>query len=337
MGLQLIEAYIPKKYFEQVDQKLNKYHLVSYWVDHQSDVQTLIRMLVRTEHTEEVLNYLESAANIVDGFEIILFPVQTYIKRVNEDEEDKKKREQEERKKIKRASRHELYLSMEGTSKSDLTYIMFVILSAIVVTIGLIKNSPAIVIGGMVIAPLLGPVISLAFSAILGDFKLARSSFYTVTSGVVIAIVISILFSQLFSIPLYSNEFMARTQVDVTDVVLALASGAAGALSVIRNFGGTLVGVMVAVAILPPTIVLGMTLGAFMWYEALGALLLLAVNINSILLSAIIVFTAVGIRPIKYDEVKRANNSKKYALIFIAIIVLLLILTVVYSQGVLKG
>ncbi|WP_243292713.1 TIGR00341 family protein [Bacillus sp. FJAT-47783] len=335
MSLQLIEAYIPKKHFEKVEEKLQSFSLISYWRGDQSADRYLVRLLVKTEQSEEILNYLEHAAHLVEGFEIMMLPVSTYFRR--ETEEDQKKRKQEESEKkmrIERASRHELFMQMASQSKLSWTYIIFVVLSAIVVTIGLIKNSSAIVIGGMVIAPLLGPVISLAFASILGDFRLVRRALITVLFGIILALIISIPFGVFIDIPFESREFMSRTEVDMMDVVLALASGAAGALSILKRFPSALVGVMVAVALLPPTIVLGMTLGSFMWDEAFHAFLLLAINVNAVLLSAVTLFSLTGIRPVKYEEIQRANNSKKFAFIFISIMVIILLSAILYSNRV---
>lgn len=330
MSLQLVEAYIPQKHFTAIDEKIKSFNIVSYWSGEQTAKHTLVRILVKTEDSEDVLEYFESVANLIDGFEVLLMPVQTYLKRKSPSDEGKEK-ESEGAGKLQRASRHELYLHIESSSKSDLTYILFVVLSAIVVFLGLVKDSSAIVIGGMVIAPLLGPVIAVAFASILGDFKLLRRSSLTMVKGILLALAISILFSLCFTIP-ETAEFSSRTQVDLSDIVLALASGAAGAISILRRFPSSLVGVMVAVALLPPTVVLGMSIGGALWSQALGAMLLLLVNINSILLAAVVTFSLSGIHPVHYEEIQRADNSKRYSLLFISIIVGLLVLAVVYSK-----
>ncbi|RLQ93420.1 TIGR00341 family protein [Falsibacillus albus] len=329
MSLQLIEAYIPNKYLEQVDEKVQSFDHVSYWKGDRADDRVLIRLLVNSQQTEEILDYLESVSNLIDGFEVILFPVQAYITR---ETAEKKEEEEEDKSKVERASRQELYTKIEANSHVDIGYSIFVAISAVVVTIGLIKNSSAIVIGGMVIAPLLGPVIGVAFASILGDFKLLRSALLTVLTGVILSLIVSIGLGLFFGIPTHSQEFMSRTKVSIEDIVLALASGAAGSLSTLRKFPSALVGVMVAVALLPPIAVMGMSGAAFLWPEAIHATLLLLVNISSILLSAVVVFSLTGIRPLKYDEVQKANNSRKYSLIFVSLIVLLLLVAVIYSN-----
>jgi uncharacterized membrane protein len=102
---------------------------------------------------------------------------------------------------------------------------------------------------------------------------------------------------------------MARTDVGLDSVALALASGAAAVLSLTTGLSSVLVGVMVAVALLPPTATLGLMLGAGQYHHALGAGLLLAVNIVCVNLAAKVVFLAKGIHPRTWWERKRAKRA----------------------------
>lgn len=333
MDLQLIEAYVPHKHFERIDESLQKYSHVSYWVSSESEDRKLIRMLVETSGVEEVLNYLESVSHVADGFEVMLFSVKTYITRKLPEEEEQKKKKEEEGK-LQRASRHELIGTIERSSRITHTYVMMVILSAIVVTVGFIKDSEAIIIGSMVIAPMLGPIISTAFASILGDYKLLWKSSITLLFAIVVVILISVVFSLGFPVPFETHEFQSRTHVNLSDIVLALASGTAGALSILNRLPGSLVGVMVAVALLPPTVVFGMTLGEGMWQEAYGAFMLMMVNITSILLAAISVFTISGIRPVKWDEVQRAHTSKTWSLLFVSLVIIVLVVAIIFGERV---
>ncbi|WP_156288442.1 TIGR00341 family protein [Oceanobacillus salinisoli] len=334
MDLQLVEAYVPDKYFDKVDESLKEYPHVSYWVSIESKDRTLIRVLVETKNTEEILNYLESLTHLIDGFEVLLFPVQTYITRTTEEEKEQKRKEvEEETNKLQRASRQELIGTIQKSSHITLTYTLLIILSAIVVTIGFIQNSQAVIIGAMVIAPMLGPVISMAFSSILGDFQLLRSSSFTLLYAIIIVVGISICFTFFFPVPMESSEFSSRTHANVSDIVLALASGTAGALSILNRLPGSLVGVMVAVALLPPTVVVGMTIGSGMWQEAYGSTLLLVGNIASVILAAIIIFSLSGIRPVKWNEVDKAKTSRKLSILFVSLVIILLLIVILFSNN----
>ena len=326
VSLQIIEAYIPENIFRQIEKDIQQFEHVSYWKGNTSPDHVQIRLLIDSMKTEEVLNYFERSSMNHQGMEVLLFPVEAYIS-----EKGRHKKESTDKKaSLERASRQELYSNMGASSKVSIGYIIFVVISAIVVAIGLIKDSPSIVIGGMVIAPLLGPVIGVAFASILGDFKLLRRALLSVVIGIVLAAFIAIVLGRCFGIPVNSHEFISRTSVSISDMVLALASGIAGAVSTMRKFPSALVGVMVAVALLPPVAVMGMSGAAFLWPQALQAMLLLLINISSILLSAVIVFSITGIRPINYEEIQIANNSRKFSLIFVGMIVLLLLGAVIY-------
>jgi len=113
----------------------------------------------------------------------------------------------------------------------------------------------------------------------------------------------------IWEVNLGSHEIMARTDVGLASVALALASGAAAVLSLTTGLSTTLVGVMVAVALLPPTAVLGMLLGSGRWELAASAALLLAVNVVCVLLAAKVVLLLRGVKPRSWLERNKAKQS----------------------------
>jgi uncharacterized hydrophobic protein (TIGR00341 family) len=339
MNLQLIDIRIPTKHFEKTGEKLQSFPHKSYWSHEISAEIQNVRMIVESEHVEEILNYLEEISNVVDGFETVLIPVQTYISRdtIHERTNEKEGKEEEDNKdqsKLLRISRQELIQTIEKNSYITMNYTLLIILSAVVATVGFIKNSEAVVIGAMVIAPMIGPVISISFSAILGDYKKMSKSMLTFLFGFAIVIIISIGFSYFFQMGTDTDQFLARAEVTISDFVLALASGAAGALAIINRLSGSLVGVMVAVALLPPTVAFGLSIGQALWSEAYGSFLLIIVNVTCILLSAITIFSISGIRPVRWKEVQRANVSRTLSFVFIGAILGLLLLVIIVGQGV---
>ncbi len=339
MSLQLIESYIPNKHFESVDEKLRDHPHTSYWVSSESKERMLVRILVDSDEVENILNYLESVANVAEGFETLLIPVRTYLSRatLNEEAEEKKKEvkegeEEEDQALLMRASRHELITFVEKNSLTTLNYTLLIFLSAVVGSMGFIKDSEAVVIGSMVIAPLIGPVIATAFAAILGDYRLLGKAAFTSLLGVGIVVVIAIVVNFIFDIGVDTNQYWARTEVTVSDFLLALAAGGAGSIATLNRKAGNLVGVMVAVALLPPNIALGMSIGKGLWEQAYGSFLLVTVNIMCILLSAVIVFSLTGIRPVRWREVQRANVSRSLSIVFVLFIVASLISVIYFGQ-----
>ncbi|PTX53756.1 putative hydrophobic protein (TIGR00341 family) [Melghirimyces profundicolus] len=328
MELQLVEVYCPNEHFSMIDRELKKLDHVSYWVTSETRETRLIRILVKTGQAEAILNYLEGMMK-EENFHVLLFPVQTYLSpEEKKEKEEEEERETEEDQELVRASRQELYSVVQDAARMSKGYIWFVALSSLVSVIGILKNSPATVIGAMVIAPLINPTISLSFAAVLGDIRLVFRLAGTILFGITVPILVAVLFGTFTDVPVYSTELMSRTNIEMIDIIAALASGAAGALSFLKRRPGVLVGVMVAVALVPPASVLGIALGSGLPDMALTPFLLLLVNLNSIFLSGILFFWSSGIQPTRWREIKRANTSRKYSLLFFGLSCLFLILAI---------
>ncbi|WP_102348932.1 TIGR00341 family protein [Bacillus sp. Marseille-P3661] len=335
MSIQLIEIYSSKLDLEDLHRALSQFPIIYDWITNEKEDRTLLKIFVKGEHTEEVLNYLETISSKQPNIHVFLYEVKTYIPDLNEWKityNKKKTQENDKTKEFVRASRHELYSIVKTSSETSISFTWFIILSTIVAIVGIIKNSSAIVIGAMVIAPLIGPFIATAFASVLGDYRLLYKSLLTSLYGLSIPFFIAAIFGLFFPLPIHSTEFLSRTNIIFVDIIAALASGAAGAISFVKQLHGTLVGVMVSIALLPPTIVFGMIVGAAQWKETVTPLLLLLININSIIFSAIAVFWLSGIQPIKWKEIKDANISKKYSLLFSSIIIIFLAIAIYLVQ-----
>ncbi len=330
----MVEVYVPKHHYETVKEKLLSFDHQSIWVSNESEERKLLRILVDTNDVEEILNHLEEVSNVIEGFETMLIPVRAYFSKdtVNNPEEEAQENERE-RAKLLRASRHELITAAEKNSHISMNYSLLILLSAIVATVGFIKDSEAVVIGAMVIAPMIGPVIAAAFSSVLGDYKLLGKSAVTSLYGIGIIVIISVLFGYLFEAGMEADQYLSRTEVKVSDLFLGVAAGAAGALAFLKRLSGNLVGVMVAVALLPPTVALGMSLGDGMLSYAYGAFLLVTLNIMSIMLAAVIIFSLSGIRPVRWEEVQRANVSRSLSIVFVIVIISVLILVILFGHN----
>jgi len=181
------------------------------------------------------------------------------------------------------------------------------------------------VIGAMVIAPLLGPNIALALGTALGDTALMWRSLKTNLAGVSMTLVITVLIALFMPLDIESEELLARTDVGLDSVALALASGAAAALSLTTGLSSVLVGVMVAVALLPPAATFGLMLGSGQYAMATGAGLLLAVNIVCVNFAAKLVFLVKGIHPRTWWEKQKARQSMITYLMIWAVSLLLLV------------
>jgi len=249
---------------------------------------------------------IDSISGLMDGVEdwrLIVLPVEASLPKP-----DAKRVEASTRRKFM-ALREELYQDVAGGAKLHRDFLLLTLLSTIVAVFGLTADNVAAVIGAMVIAPLLGPILAFAFASALGDLDLMARAARTALAGLVLGMLLSAAIGFGFGADLTSQELAGRTVVGLDSTVLALASGAAAALSIATGLSATLVGVMVAVALLPPAAAAGLLFGAGEWELAMRAGLLLAINVVSVNLAALLVFFYKGIRPRTWLERRSAKRS----------------------------
>lgn len=207
-----------------------------------------------------------------------------------------------------------MYEDIKDAARCSRVYLAMVVLSTIVAAIGLYYNSVAIIIGAMVIAPLLGPNMALALATTLGDLTLLRRALLTALAGVATAMVLSAILGVLLQVNPASPEIASRDGVGLGDIVVALASGAAGALAFTTGVSATLIGVMVAMALLPPLVTFGLLLGDGHLGLAAGALSLFLVNLICVNLADVTTFLVQGIRPATWWEKDRAVKASRVAI-----------------------
>lgn len=288
---------------------------------HEGYIQTATVM--PSDYTQNFIEEIEKKIPKSALYQIVVTAVEATTPKIEEPEKP-----QDTKKKgdfIKSISYDEVYFNVESQTKLTVNFLLLVILSTVVAVIGIITDNIPTLIGAMLIAPLLGPNLGLALSTILFDIKLMKKSLITNATGIVVALVLSFLIGLLIS-------FVTRTQihglflidhVTYSSIILAAASGAAAALYLLSGTAGSLVGVMVATALLPPTAVTGVALSVGHFYDALSAFLLLIVNIVCITLGANLMFLLKGIKPQSWYEKKRAKWAN---LIFVLILCFLLLI-----------
>lgn len=171
-------------------------------------------------------------------------------------------------------------------------------LSVIVAVMGLSANSAAVVIGAMLLAPLMQPVLATAASLSMSLLRKSLASLFKVALATAWCIAIAYVISMLLPAGPLSNEIVSRTQPDIRDLVVALAAGMAGAYATVRkDASSSLPGVAVAVALVPPLATIGITLEAGKSELARGASLLYFTNLAAIVFAGVMVFIATGFVP----------------------------------------
>lgn len=323
MALRQVDVYLPAGRVDAPNLEAEN-EVLGCWAVELEDGQHLLRVLLDTGDTEALIGWLDEQIGLTDECRVVLSSVEATVphpqkKKEQPDEEASLKQDP-----LSRVSRDELYQDVVDAIEVSKIFHTFVILSTVVAAGGLLRDNVAVVIGAMVIAPLLGPNIALALGTTLGDLSLLRRALRVNLTGVALALSLSALIGLLFDIDPTTPELASRTRVHLSDIALALAAGAAGALSFTRGMAESLIGVMVAVALLPPLVAFGILMGAGYWMLALGALLLVLTNVVCVNLSAVTTFLIQGIRPMRWYEEARAKKATRLAIaLWIGLLILL--------------
>ena len=160
-----------------------------------------------------------------------------------------------------RIPRKELYQARIASSKPSLGFFVLLLCAAVIATLGLIANSTAVVIGAMIVAPLMDPILSLAFALSISNNKLAKRSLLTVVIGVITVVATSALLASLLDVSEVNREMTSRTAPNLIDLGVAVAAAVAGSFSMTRErLSNSLAGVAIAVALVPPLCVCGIGL-----------------------------------------------------------------------------
>ncbi|MBA3532939.1 MAG: DUF389 domain-containing protein [Ardenticatenales bacterium] len=179
------------------------------------------------------------------------------------------------------------YKRIRRGARATVDFYTLILLSVIIATMGLLLNSGAVIIGAMLVAPLMTPIIALGLGVVLGDARLLGVAGRSTAQGILLGVVLAALLDWLAPLVLFTPEIEARTQPNLFDLTVALAAGAAGAFSVTRkHVSAALPGVAIAAALVPPLCVVGICLATGRRDAALGASLLFGTNLVAISFAA---------------------------------------------------
>ncbi len=197
------------------------------------------------------------------------------------------------------------------------------IFSILIASIGLNVSSTAVVIGAMLIAPLMGPILGIGMSIAINDYETLKRSAVNLVAMMAISLGTSYLF---FSIPLFQEEtpeLLARTQPDLRDVLIAIAGGLALIVSLSRRkeMTNTLAGVAIATALMPPMCTAGYGLAVGNLSYFLGAMFLFTINSIFIAMSTFLI-----LKFLKFRSVKKVADSRQKLVIRIASFIALIVL-----------
>ncbi|MDR9445741.1 MAG: TIGR00341 family protein [Haloquadratum sp.] len=215
-------------------------------------------------------------------------------------------------------AREELVAATTDLLRAPRTFVALTAISAIVAVAGVITDAAAVVVGSMVIAPLVGPAMATSVGTVLGDSRLFRRGLARGVGGLVVAVLaataVAVAIRALGLGPAAVEltaigQVSVRTRPDLLTLAVALGSGAAGAISLSGAVAATLVGVMIAAALVPPIAVVGIGLAYTEATLVVGAATVLAANIVAINLTALLTLAAQGYRPVRWSAIADARRQ----------------------------
>ncbi|MCD6547759.1 MAG: TIGR00341 family protein [Nanoarchaeota archaeon] len=193
-----------------------------------------------------------------------------------------------------RISAEELEEDIKKGSTLDWVYLGFISLASIIIAFGLLGNNVIVVIGGMVIAPLLYPIIGSSYYLLKGNLRKLRRTLHSEIWGMLLAILWGIIISGIVKISELNSLLIGRSTPSVFDIGIAIFSGAAGALSVSTRNLGEFSGVAIAVALIPPAVTIGLGIGMGNLLISVGAAGVTLINVICVHISSILTFSILG-------------------------------------------
>ncbi|MEJ2199631.1 MAG: TIGR00341 family protein [Desulfuromonadaceae bacterium] len=336
MPQRVIKIILPGEHEKAALELLGSQEKLIFWQEESSGSHFVASVLTDSEQSEPIMDLFEKQFSALEGFKLILFPVEASIPRLEEPDETTESTQANsngEQKNNARISREELYADIVDSTRFSKVFVFMTILSTVVVAIGLQKNNVAVIIGAMVIAPFLGPNVALALSTNLADAKLGLNALKTFLAGIAIVLLLAVSMGYFFTTDPAIPEIAMRTRADFSDILLALASGCAGVLAFTTGLSSALIGVMVAVALLPPLTVCGLLLGTGLLKAAVGAFLLFVTNVICINLAGVMTFWFQGVSPRSWWEADRARKATRKALALWSGILFILVMIIFFWKA----
>ncbi len=203
----------------------------------------------------------------------------------------------------------------KSSPKKD--FFLFVILAILMATFGLLKNNIAIIIGSMLIAPVLYPILGLAMGIVMSDSHVIFRSLKTLGLAILVGLIASSIVG-LFALEMdftSLTEIAARESISIMDLAIAFIAGAAASFAMVKpELNETFPGIAISAAIIPPLAVVGIGTARLDWHMISNAFLLFAGNIVGIMFAAILVFSLMNFhvkRNVANKQIKKEEKEEK--------------------------
>ena len=210
----------------------------------------------------------------------------------------------------------DLFKVLRENSFISTAFMVMMILSTLIATFGLFGNSSPVIIGAMILAPVIAPIVSFSMGMVRYDVPMLKESFITITAGTLVSLAVAAAVSILIPLRVLTPEIEARLSPTLLDMGIAVSSGIAAAYAhANEGIAKSLAGVAIAVALVPPLAVAGIGIGWWDWQVFSGAILLYATNLAGIILFGGLTFLLLGFAPFK-----RAKMGLVYTLVIVILV-----------------
>lgn len=210
----------------------------------------------------------------------------------------------------------ELFVVLKENAALTNAYVVMMILSTLITAFGLYANSAPVIIGAMILAPLISPIVSFSMGLIRYEVILLKRSFRTILIGTIVSLIFAALVSLIIPLRIETSEIAARLTPTLLDLGIAVASGIAAAFAHAKEgIAKSLAGVAIAVALVPPLVVSGIGIGWADWDVFSGAFLLYLTNLSGIIMFGGLTFLLLGFAPFK-----RAKKGLIYSFLIILLV-----------------
>jgi len=329
--VRLVQIMVPVGAKDAVVETLTKSGIDHAVTDETSsrEFDIVITFPLPTNAVESVLSDLRDAGIDEDTYTVIVDAETVISRRFDELADEYKERERSD----EQIAREELQSKAESLVSGRTTYMVMTVLSSVIATAGLLLDSAATVVGSMVIAPLIGPALAASVGTVVDDHAMFTRGIKLQVSGVLLAIASAALFASFLRFgnlvppgldPLTLDEVSERLAPNVLVLAIAIGSGIAGILSLMTGVSVALVGVMIAVALIPPAATTGIGIAYGIPTLAIGSGVFVMVNVLSINFAALIVLWYAGYRPEAWFRTPDVRSAvvKRIAVLAVCLVIL---------------
>ncbi len=212
----------------------------------------------------------------------------------------------------------ELFKVLKENAKLSSSFLVMMILATLIATFGLFGDSSPVIIGAMILAPIIAPIVSFSMGMVRYDTNMLKTGIVTILIGTIVALIFAAGVSMIIPLKVITSEIDARLTPTLLDMGIAVASGIAAAYAHAKEgIAKSLAGVAIAVALVPPLAVAGIGIGWWDWDVFSGAFLLYLTNLAGIIMFAGLTFLLLGFAPFR-----RARMGLVYTLITISIVMI---------------